>query len=66
MVWFYDFVQQGKFASSVGADGHILTVLTNGMAPVSSVAEILESVRKKNQDRNIVFGIIMMLCNGWS
>ncbi|KAM3840379.1 3-ketodihydrosphingosine reductase [Vipera latastei] len=35
---------QGKFASSVGADGHILTVLTNGMAPVSSVAEILESV----------------------
>ncbi|KAL7984558.1 hypothetical protein Chor_003128, partial [Crotalus horridus] len=35
---------QGKFTSSFGADGHVLTILTNGMAPVSSIAEILESI----------------------
>ncbi|XP_032078771.1 3-ketodihydrosphingosine reductase-like isoform X1 [Thamnophis elegans] len=35
---------QGKFTSSVGANGHMLTILTNGMAPVSSIAELLESV----------------------
>ncbi|XP_015743296.2 3-ketodihydrosphingosine reductase [Python bivittatus] len=35
---------EGKFASSVGTDGHMLRILTNGMAPVSSIAEILESI----------------------
>ncbi|XP_070605193.1 3-ketodihydrosphingosine reductase [Erythrolamprus reginae] len=35
---------KGKFTSSVGAEGHMLTILTNGMAPASSIAEILESI----------------------
>ncbi|ETE65005.1 3-ketodihydrosphingosine reductase [Ophiophagus hannah] len=35
---------QGKFTSSAGAVGHMLTILTNGMAPVSSIVELLESV----------------------
>ncbi|KAM6454244.1 3-ketodihydrosphingosine reductase isoform 2-T2 [Liasis olivaceus] len=34
----------GKFTSSVGTDGHLLRILTNGLAPVSSIAEILESI----------------------
>ncbi|KAF7245151.1 3-ketodihydrosphingosine reductase [Varanus komodoensis] len=36
--------QQGKFSSSIGTDGHMLTVLTSGMSPVSSIAEVLEAV----------------------
>ncbi|XP_060630702.2 3-ketodihydrosphingosine reductase [Anolis sagrei] len=35
---------QGKFFSSVGADGHMLAILTSGMSPVSSIAEALEGV----------------------
>ncbi|XP_026531154.1 3-ketodihydrosphingosine reductase [Notechis scutatus] len=35
---------QGKFTSSAGAIGHMLTILTSGMAPVSSFVELLESV----------------------
>ncbi|XP_044282618.1 3-ketodihydrosphingosine reductase [Varanus komodoensis] len=35
---------QGKFSSSIGTDGHMLTVLTSGMSPVSSIAEVLEAV----------------------
>ncbi|KAH0617977.1 hypothetical protein JD844_016803 [Phrynosoma platyrhinos] len=35
---------QGKFFSSVGADGHMLAVLTSGMSPVSSIGEALEAV----------------------
>ncbi|XP_061446388.1 3-ketodihydrosphingosine reductase [Rhineura floridana] len=34
----------GKFSSSVGTDGHMLAVLTSGMSPISSIAEVLEAV----------------------
>ncbi|XP_053101335.1 3-ketodihydrosphingosine reductase isoform X1 [Hemicordylus capensis] len=35
---------QGKFSSSVGTDGYMLTILTSGMSPISSIAEVLEAV----------------------
>ncbi|XP_053101336.1 3-ketodihydrosphingosine reductase isoform X2 [Hemicordylus capensis] len=36
--------KQGKFSSSVGTDGYMLTILTSGMSPISSIAEVLEAV----------------------
>ncbi|XP_034980865.1 3-ketodihydrosphingosine reductase [Zootoca vivipara] len=35
---------QGKFASSVGTDGYMLTILTGGMSPISSLAEALQAL----------------------
>ncbi|XP_060098993.1 3-ketodihydrosphingosine reductase [Heteronotia binoei] len=35
---------QGKFGSTVGADGHMLNVITSGMSPMNSLGEALEAV----------------------
>ncbi|KAJ7338464.1 hypothetical protein JRQ81_012334 [Phrynocephalus forsythii] len=35
---------QGKFTSAIGADGHMLAMLTSGMSPVCSIAEALAGI----------------------
>lgn len=36
--------QQGNFNSSVGSDGYMLSILTSGMSPVTSITEGLQQV----------------------
>lgn len=38
-------IQQGNFNSSVGSDGYMLSILTSGMSPVTSITEGLQQVR---------------------
>lgn len=37
-------IQQGNFNSSVGSDGYMLSILTSGMSPVTSITEGLQQV----------------------
>lgn len=37
-------IQQGNFNSSVGPDGYMLSALTCGMSPVTSITEGLQQV----------------------
>lgn len=38
-------IQQGNFNSFVGSDGYMLSILTSGMSPVTSITEGLQQVR---------------------
>ena len=38
--------QQGNFNSSIGSDGYMLSSLTCGMAPVTSITEGLQQVSR--------------------
>lgn len=44
-VWFSLLLQQGNFNSSVGPDGYMLSALTCGMSPVTSITEGLQQVQ---------------------